>query len=361
MIRTECPDHFAMTIAADSADARFSLPSWMPRALILAGFLVYAGILAATWWAISGRLPEQIALSLAGHAFAIKHIHDKLLSTGAVLLLILPFAFWIECAVTGWQKCSLRALLAPTASMKTDISFFLMEQVHLTGMIGRVLMLGLSIISGVALRDWLARRTGFAVDPSALPLVLQVILYFYVYSFFDYWAHRLGHTKWFWPLHRYHHSAKDFCVINGGRIHPAGFVGIFSINIPMPLLGATPEAMIWVNVVTSVLGFLIHSRMETGFGWLGRYVIQSPLHHRLHHKLDMSTPTGFFGMTPIWDHLFGGWSEACERNVVVGVDTPYRQGFWVMPDLLRDYWDFWKGLVGRRTLSPSELAPSETR
>jgi hypothetical protein len=32
MIRTERPDHFAMTIAADSADARFSLPVWMPRA-----------------------------------------------------------------------------------------------------------------------------------------------------------------------------------------------------------------------------------------------------------------------------------------------------------------------------------------
>jgi len=25
-----------------------------------------------------------------------------------------------------------------------------------------------------------------------------------------------------------------------------------------------------------------------------------------------------------------------------------------MPDLLRDYWDFWKGLAGRRPLSPSE-------
>jgi len=41
------------------------------------------------------------------------------------------------------------------------------------------------------------------------------------------------------------------------------------------------------------------------------------------------------------------------------VDTPYRQGFWLAPDLLRDYCDFWKGLVGRRTLAPSELAVRE--
>ncbi|HMH65200.1 MAG TPA: sterol desaturase family protein [Rhizomicrobium sp.] len=326
----------------------------MPRALIIAGFMAYTGILVAVWWAISGRLPDQFSLSLAGHVLTLRNIHDKLAGAGALVFLILPSAFWVECAVVGWEKSSFRALLTPTASIKTDIAFFVMEQLHVTGLVGRVLMLGLSIVSGVGLRDWLAHRTGFAIDLSAWPLLLQVALYFYVYSFFDYWAHRVGHTKWFWPLHRYHHSAEDFCVINGARVHPAGFVGIFCINIPMPLLGATPETMIWVNVVTSVLGFLIHSRIESGWGWVGRYVIQSPLHHRLHHKLDMREATGFFSMTPVWDHLFGGWSEQAERNVAVGVDTHYAQGFWLVPDLLRDYCDFWKGLVGRRALSPSE-------
>src|SRR5471032_233404 len=148
MIRTECPDHFAMSLAADSGEARFSLPSYAPRLLILTGLLAYVGMLAAAWWAISARLPDQIPLHLAGHAFSLKHIHDKILSTGSIVLLILPSAFWIECAVVGWRKSSLRALLAPTKSMKTDISFFLMEQLHLTGIIGKVLMLGLSIISG---------------------------------------------------------------------------------------------------------------------------------------------------------------------------------------------------------------------
>jgi sterol desaturase/sphingolipid hydroxylase (fatty acid hydroxylase superfamily) len=184
--------------------------------------------------------------------------------------------------------------------------------------------------------------------------VVQVVLYFYVYSFFDYWAHRLGHTRLFWPLHRYHHSAEEFDIINAARIHPAGFAGIFFINIPMPLLGATPEAMIWVNVVTVALGFAIHSRIPSGFGWIGRYVIQSPLHHRLHHKLEMTQATGFFGMTPVWDHLFGGWSECRDADVAIGVDTHYAHGFFILRDLLRDYRDFWLGLIGKRQLSPSE-------
>jgi len=103
-------------------------------------------------------------------------------------------------------------------------------------------MLGLSIVSGVALRDWLARRTGLAIDPtpcrsgcrrSSISMSIPSSI--------------TGRTGWAIqmvlaaaPLSPF---GEDFCVINGGRIHPAGFAGIFFINIPMPLLGATPEAM----------------------------------------------------------------------------------------------------------------------
>ena len=55
--------------------------------------------------------------------------------------------------------------------------------------------------------------------------------------------------------------------------------------------------------------------------------------------------------------MFGGWSETATRaEVAIGVDTAYRHGVWLLPDLLRDYCDFWKGLVGLRALSPSERA-----
>lgn len=324
------------------------------RALVVAGALAYAGLLAAAWWALRPLVPDQLTFRAAGHVLALHHIHDKVLGNAALMLVLLPAALWLECLVIGWKNSSARALLSPTGSMKTDIMFLLLDQAHVMGAVSRVMMLGASVISGEILRGWLASRTGFAIDSSGLPLALQVAVYFITYSFFDYWAHRLGHTRLFWPLHRYHHAAEDFCIINGARTHPAGFIGLFLINLPMPLLGATAEAMIWVNVIVIALGFLIHSRISSGWGWIGRNLVQSPLHHRLHHKLDMSIPTGFFGMIPVWDHLFGGWSEDCEVNVAIGVDTPYAHGFWLVPDLLRDYCDFWKGLVGRRSLSPSE-------
>jgi sterol desaturase/sphingolipid hydroxylase (fatty acid hydroxylase superfamily) len=340
-----------MTIASEGVTPA---PRLSFRFLVAAAFAVYAAVVGVVWWLVASQLPDQLAVTLFGHALHLKNLRDKILGNASLIAVILPAALWLECAAIGWEKSSARALFRPTASMKTDLAYFLLDQAHVTGVIGRIMMLGASVISGVALKDWLATRTGFAVDPSGLPLWLQVVIYFHVYSFFDYWAHRLAHTRWFWPLHRYHHAAEDFCVVNGARLHPAGFVGIFLLNIPMPLLGASPEVMIWVNVLTIALGFVIHSRMESGFGWAGRWLVQSPLHHRLHHKLDMTTATGFFSMTPLWDRLFGGWSETATPRVAIGVDTPYRHGLWLLPDLLRDYCDFWKGLVGRRTIYPSE-------
>ncbi|HEY0266640.1 MAG TPA: sterol desaturase family protein, partial [Rhizomicrobium sp.] len=243
-----------MTIATFPLAGRAAKRSDRSRAAMLAGFAAYAALLAAAWWGLVHLVPDRLSLRLMGHALNLHNLHDKILGNAAMVLLLLPAALWLECVVVGWEKSSCRALLTPSASMKTDLAVFVLDQTHMLGLIGKVMMLGASVISGVALRDWLAVRTGFVLDGAAMPLWLQVPVYFAAYSFFDYWAHRLGHTRWFWPLHRYHHAAEDFCVINGGRLHPAGFVGLFLINVPLPLLGATPEAMIWVNIAVTGLG-----------------------------------------------------------------------------------------------------------
>ena len=44
-----------------------------------------------------------------------------------------------------------------------------------------------------------------------------------------------------------------------------------------------------------------------------------------------------------------GPSKTADPALVIGVAQPYRHGFWIVPDLLRDYWHFWSGFVIRRT------------
>ena len=224
--------------------------------------------------------------------------------------------------------------------------------------VGKLMTLGVSMVSGVWIHDRLAAMLGVPLNLATLPLALQVLAYFFVYTFFDYWTHRLDHSRYFWPIHRYHHAADDFLVVTASRQHPAAFTGIFLINVPMAILGATPAVMIYVNVVTIALGFLIHSRIDSDWGWIGRWVVQSPNHHRLHHVLDMSEPTGHFAMAPIWDRLFGTWRGDADQTLEIGVDTPYRHGFWLVPDLLRDYWHFWRGFWPSGASAPRAIASS---
>jgi sterol desaturase/sphingolipid hydroxylase (fatty acid hydroxylase superfamily) len=111
--------------------------------------------------------------------------------------------------------------------------------------------------------------------------------------------------------------------------------------------------MIYVNVLVVGIGFLIHSKIDSDWGWFGRWVIQSPNHHRLHHKLDMTHPTGHFSTAPIWARLVGTWYGGESATLPIGVDTPYRHGAFVARDMARDYLHFWIGLFGGRNDGPA--------
>jgi sterol desaturase/sphingolipid hydroxylase (fatty acid hydroxylase superfamily) len=321
------------------------------RAVAILGLVAYVAVLGAGWWGVLNLLPDHLHLQLSGHSLDIRNIHRRVVSDGALMFLLLPGALWIEWLIVGWEGSSARQLIFhPRPSNKSDLVYFLAGQAHLTDLLGRLLTLGVSMLSGAWLHDQLSAMLGVPLMllPAAAPLPVQVVAFFLLYSFFDYWTHRLDHSRYFWPLHRYHHSADDFCVVTATRAHPAAFTGVFIVNMPMAVLGASPEVMVYVNVAVIALGFVIHSRIDSDFGWIGRWVIQSPTHHRLHHILDITVPVGHFSMAPIWDHLFGTWRGDADQSLVIGVEEPYRHGAWIIPDLARDYWHFWKGLVARR-------------
>ena len=296
---------------------------WLPLVL-LAGYL---GVLALTASALQTLAPDRLSVSLFGHIKIFDHLHARLFSDLLTLFALTPLALGVEALVVGWERCSLRALaVGRTPSMDTDLAIFLLGQIKVLDVLGRILMLGASLISGAWLAAELKTRFGFEVSPRGLPFPAQVVLYFYVYSFFDYWTHRADHWWVFWPLHRYHHSATDFCVLSAERQHPAsGLVGVFIINVPLAVLGASAEVMIWVNTAVGLLGLIIHSRIDADWGWAGRWLIQSPNGHRLHHKLDMSTTTGNYAIAPVWDRLFGTAVGEGSGVLAIGVEDPYRQ------------------------------------
>jgi len=344
------PDQLTQTFApaSDEKSSRVSLA----RIAVILSFLAYVAIMGAAWWAVLQVVPSHVSVTVFGRTLDTESAHEHINNT-ALIFLLLPSALWIEAVVVGWSQSSARQLIfAPTASLKSDLACFFLGQARILDILGRIMTLGASMLSGAWIHDWLKTTTGLSIGPAPMPLLLQVAFYFLVYTFFDYWTHRLDHTPRFWPLHRYHHSASDFGVITAGRQHPAAFTGLFVVNLPMAILGAPADVMIYVNVLVVGIGFLIHSKIDANWGWIGRWVIQSPNHHRLHHKLDMSHPTGHFAVAPIWDRLFGTWYGDADASIPIGVDTPYNHGLFVPRDMLRDYWHFWIGFFGGRSDGP---------
>ncbi|MDB5440935.1 MAG: hypothetical protein JWM33_3362 [Caulobacteraceae bacterium] len=325
------------------------------RLALGAGFLAYAAAALAGWWLLLRIVPSEVHVTLFGRSVGTNSAHEHI-NNLCLIFLLLPVALWIEGLTVGWSQSSARQLLcSPSPSLKTDIACFLLGQAHLTDIAGRVLTLGAALISGGWIRDQLQHATGLSIAVLPAPLPVQVVVYFFVYSFFDYWTHRFDHTRFLWPLHRYHHSAQDFGVITSGRQHPAAFTGIFLVNLPIAILGAPTAVMIYVNVLVVGIGFLLHSKIDSDWGWFGRWVIQSPNNHRMHHKLDMTHPTGHFAVAPVWDRLFGTYRQEGRGDLVIGVDTEYRHGFLAPRDMARDYAHFWIGLLGGRNDGPGAV------
>src|ERR1700742_1680505 len=136
-----------MTIASEGAPVA---PRLSFRFLVGCAFAAYAALVGVLWWLVANQVPDQITATLFGHALHLKNLRDKILGNASLIAVILPAALWLECAAIGWEKSSARALLRPAASMKTDLAYFLLDQTHVPGVMGRIMMLGASVISGVA-------------------------------------------------------------------------------------------------------------------------------------------------------------------------------------------------------------------
>lgn len=305
-------------------------------------------------------VPDDIELSLFGFSKTVHHIHERIANLGILLFLMFPICMAIEAMIVGWRQSSIyRLLFARTKSMELDASCVILSAGQITTIINLVLTFGLATIVGKSFESFLAGH-GIVSPLSKLPIYAQIPLFYVIYTFFDYWTHRIAHARIFWPFHRFHHSAEDFVMITTMRQHPADFLGIFIINLPMAALGASTSAMIWVMLLVQIVGIFQHSNINSDYGFIGKYFIQSPNHHRKHHILDLSEPVGHFALMPLWDRIFGTLAGTSTPDLVIGVDKPYRHGFGYFIDVFRDYSDFWRGLFGAK-VDPYDFDAPKTK
>ncbi len=144
----------------------------------------------------------------------------------------------------------------------------------------------------------------------ALPMWAQLLVFFVVLDFFQWFTHVLLHKYDFlWQFHKIHHSVKEMGFAAHFRYHwmenilykPLKTLGI------MLLGGFEPQQAFIVHFMAIAIGHFNHANLKFSWGPL-KYIFNNPVMHLYHHSYVL--PEGKYGVNfgislSIWDYLFG--------------------------------------------------------
>jgi sterol desaturase/sphingolipid hydroxylase (fatty acid hydroxylase superfamily) len=181
---------------------------------------------------------------------------------------------------------------------------------------------------------------------AGMPVWLHVVAYFVLIDFLYYWFHRWCHrSPRLWRLHRFHHEATHFLILTGSRVHPVEIAIVqWIMVIPVLLLGTPLAVPAAVWVVRQVIDQVQHSMLPWTYGWLGDWLVVSPVGHRIHHSpLAVHRGRNLGDILAIWDRLFGTWYEGDVVNEDIGLACPLTKA---STDGLRPSWTMGHGFRG---------------
>lgn len=160
---------------------------------------------------------------------------------------------------------------------------------------------------------------------------VQLSLYSFVYSFsifkpemtwwlwivaflscdlVHYFYHWCGHhTRIFWAAHVTHHSSEYLNLSTAWRTNFLHLFYRFLFWTPLCFLGLPPALVMFIESVTAIDNFLIHTEKV---GKLGVFdlVFNSPSNHRVHHGTNPEyIDKNLGGILMIYDHLFGTYAK----------------------------------------------------
>lgn len=147
------------------------------------------------------------------------------------------------------------------------------------------------------------------------PLWLAVGLSILVLDAVIYFQHRAFHAiPLFWRLHRMHHADLELDATSGLRFHPIEILFSLLIKVGAVIaLGAPAAAVIAFEIILNATAMFNHSNARIPLKvdrWL-RWIVVTPLMHRVHHSIAREETDSNFGFNlPWWDRLFGTYRAA---------------------------------------------------
>ncbi|WP_050873240.1 sterol desaturase family protein [Comamonas testosteroni] len=171
---------------------------------------------------------------------------------------------------------------------------------------------------GWLLEDRIRQHALLDVGARWNPLLVG-LLSFFITSFVFYWWHRATHASdLLWRVfHQLHHSARRIEVLTSFYAHPLDSCAAMLLSVISSywVLGASPAAAAVALGLTAAFDLFTHADIRTP-RWLG-YVLQRPEMHTVHHQHGHHAQN--YGL-PLWDMLFGTWTNPAERAQQLGFD-----------------------------------------
>jgi sterol desaturase/sphingolipid hydroxylase (fatty acid hydroxylase superfamily) len=178
----------------------------------------------------------------------------------------------------------------------------------------------------------------FNLWPSALPMIVQIVLAVTIAEFGLYWSHRIAHEKlFFWRFHALHHSVTRLWVVNTGRFHVVDSLFKLTLSqIPLYLLGAPLQVFWWLAAVTAFIGILTHCNVDMKTGPFD-FVFSTPRLHRWHHSQEIHEGNTNYGENiVVFDLLFGTYFNPDRPSSTdIGIKGQIARGF--LPQLVQPF------------------------
>ncbi|MCF7560859.1 sterol desaturase family protein [Sabulilitoribacter multivorans] len=155
----------------------------------------------------------------------------------------------------------------------------------------------------------ITNKTIALFDPSEWSMWIQLLVFFIVLDFVQWFTHILLHKfPLFWRFHKVHHSVKEMGFAAHLRYHwmenilykPLKTFGV------MILFGFEPEQAYIIHFLAIAIGHFNHSNIKITWGPL-KYIINNPVMHLYHHAYNL--PEGKYGVNfgislSLWDYIF---------------------------------------------------------
>lgn len=267
---------------------------------------------------------KEILIGIYNRFYNASGITTLTWETIGISVAVVVLAFLIEGIATGWKNSSLKRIINQSKSVQTDMIFWLLHTFQVFNAITFILCLGIAfyVVEAILHLDQL-RILNQITHP-----IFQFALIFVLSDLKNYGRHRFYHwAKPLWEIHATHHSANEMSILTKYRDHFYEIAVARIIDTLFLILISAPiEMYILVSLAKELQGLLIHSNWQSSWGWLGKYLLVSPMMHQIHHsKEERHFGKNFGTCLVIWDRIFGSYYEP-EKVKAYGIpNNPYNQ------------------------------------